>query len=60
MDKHSKWPIFLRMHGSVTPKMILPMLWVAGWSTAVTLISAKVHDCEFKFSPQKYNQAAKA
>ncbi|KAJ5743000.1 hypothetical protein N7533_010102 [Penicillium manginii] len=44
MDKHSKWPIFLRMHGSVTPKMILPMLWVAGWSTAVTLISAKVHD----------------
>ncbi|CAI7676810.1 unnamed protein product [Penicillium pancosmium] len=44
MDKHSKWPIFMRMHGSVTPKMILPMLWVAGWSTAITCISKFVHD----------------
>ncbi|KAJ5994997.1 hypothetical protein N7481_001974 [Penicillium waksmanii] len=44
MDKHSKWPMFMRMHGSVTPKMILPMLWVAGWSTAITCISKFVHD----------------
>ncbi|KAJ5241349.1 uncharacterized protein N7469_002940 [Penicillium citrinum] len=44
MDKHSKWPIFMRMHGSITPKMILPLVWVAGWSTAITCISKWVHD----------------
>ncbi|KAF1998792.1 UPF0187-domain-containing protein [Amniculicola lignicola CBS 123094] len=43
MDKHSKWPFFLRMHGSVLPKMILPLLVVAIWSTAITLICEKVH-----------------
>jgi putative membrane protein len=25
MSKHSKWPFFMRMHGSVFPKMILPL-----------------------------------
>ncbi|KAJ5099800.1 hypothetical protein N7532_006801 [Penicillium argentinense] len=44
MEKHSKWPIFMRMHGSVTPKMILPMIWIAGWSTAITCISKYLHD----------------
>jgi predicted membrane chloride channel (bestrophin family) len=43
MEKHSKWPIFMRMHGSVMPKMILPLLSVAAWSTLITLISKKVH-----------------
>ncbi|EPS34363.1 hypothetical protein PDE_09327 [Penicillium oxalicum 114-2] len=38
MDKHSKWPIFMRMHGSVTPKMIVPLLIVGGWATAITCI----------------------
>lgn len=46
MDKHSKWPVFMRMHGSVMPKMILPLLWVAGWSTAITCISRYVHSRE--------------
>jgi predicted membrane chloride channel (bestrophin family) len=46
MEKHSKWPIMLRMHGSVMPKMILPLLTVAAWSTAVTLFSRYVHDRE--------------
>ncbi|OOQ89829.1 UPF0187 domain membrane protein [Penicillium brasilianum] len=41
MDKHSKWPIFMRMHGSITPKMILPLALVGGWATAITCI------CEF-------------
>jgi len=31
------------MHGSVLPKMILPLFVVAAWSTAITLISEKVH-----------------
>lgn len=38
MDKHSKWPIFMRMHGSVTPKMILPILLVGAWATAISCI----------------------
>jgi len=28
--KHSKWPIFLQMHGSILPKMIVPLLTVGG------------------------------
>ncbi|KAE8151266.1 Bestrophin, RFP-TM, chloride channel-domain-containing protein [Aspergillus avenaceus] len=42
LDKHSKWPIFLRMHGSVLPKMILPLSFVAAWSTLITLLSRYV------------------
>jgi predicted membrane chloride channel (bestrophin family) len=38
MAKHSKWPFFMQMHGSVLPKMILPLTVVAIWSTAITLI----------------------
>lgn len=44
MDKHSKWPIFMRLHGSVMPKMILPMLLVAIWSTIITCISKFKHN----------------
>jgi predicted membrane chloride channel (bestrophin family) len=47
MAKHSKWPFFLRMHGSVLPKMILPLLVVAAWSTVITCI------CEFTKHPLK-------
>ncbi|KNG82504.1 hypothetical protein ANOM_009690 [Aspergillus nomiae NRRL 13137] len=43
LDKHSKWPTFLRMHGSVLPKMILPLCFVAVWATLITLISRFVH-----------------
>jgi predicted membrane chloride channel (bestrophin family) len=43
MDKHSKWPTFMRMHGSVMPKMILPLLTVAAWSTFITVFSKYVH-----------------
>ncbi|KAF2125122.1 UPF0187-domain-containing protein [Dothidotthia symphoricarpi CBS 119687] len=39
ISKHSKWPFFLRMHGSVFPKMIVPLTVVALWSTAITCIS---------------------
>ncbi|KAL2865638.1 UPF0187 domain membrane protein [Aspergillus lucknowensis] len=44
LDRHSKWPIMLRMHGSVMPKLILPIVFVAGWSTLITLLSHFVHD----------------
>lgn len=43
MAKHSKWPFFLRMHGSVLPKMILPLTVVALWSTLITCISQYVY-----------------
>ncbi|KAF2684605.1 UPF0187-domain-containing protein [Lentithecium fluviatile CBS 122367] len=44
MAKHSKWPFFLRMHGSVLPKMIVPLFVVAAWSTIITVICEKWHN----------------
>jgi hypothetical protein len=41
-QKHSKWPIFLRMHGSILPKLILPLAAVAAWTTLFTCISKLV------------------
>ncbi|TID20891.1 hypothetical protein E2P81_ATG05522 [Venturia nashicola] len=43
MSKHSKWPMFMRMHGSISPEMILPLLFVAGWSTLITCLSKFVY-----------------
>jgi putative membrane protein len=43
MSKHSKWPFFMRMHGSVFPKMILPLTVVTLWSTLITCISEFVY-----------------
>lgn len=39
--KHSKWPLFMQMHGSILPKMILPLLVVGAWSAAVTILCKK-------------------
>ncbi|PWY70252.1 UPF0187-domain-containing protein [Aspergillus heteromorphus CBS 117.55] len=47
LDRHSKWPIFLRMHGSIMPKMILPLGFVAIWATLITCISKWVHNTPF-------------
>jgi putative membrane protein len=44
MSRHTKWPTFMRMHGSILPKMILPLLFVGGWATFITCISFFVHD----------------
>ncbi|KAF2175997.1 UPF0187-domain-containing protein [Zopfia rhizophila CBS 207.26] len=44
LSHHSRWPIFLQLHGSVTPLMVLPLLFVGGWATAITCISFFVHD----------------
>lgn len=44
MAKHSKWPYFMRMHGSVFPKMILPITVVTIWATAITCISEFVYE----------------
>ncbi|KAF2715555.1 membrane protein [Pleomassaria siparia CBS 279.74] len=39
IQKHSKWPRALRIHGSVTPKLIIPVLGVTCWTTLVVVIS---------------------
>lgn len=39
IQKHSKWPIFLQMHGSIVPKMIIPLLCVGGWATCIVCVS---------------------
>jgi ion channel-forming bestrophin family protein len=38
-NTYSPLPYFMRLRGSVLPKMILPLLFVAGWSTMVTCIT---------------------
>lgn len=41
--RHSKWPYFLRLHGSVLPKMIIPLFFLGGWATAITCINRLVY-----------------
>ncbi|KAI3529948.1 hypothetical protein CABS01_04018 [Colletotrichum abscissum] len=36
--KHSKWPLFMQMHGSILPKMIVPLIWMSLWAAAITVI----------------------
>lgn len=42
IQKHSKWPLFMQMHGSILPKMILPLLAIGAWSTWITIVHMKV------------------
>lgn len=44
-SRHSKLPCFMRLHGSILPKMIMPVLVVGIWATSVTLISKHIKDC---------------
>ena len=39
LEEHRKVPYFLRMKGSITPRMIVPLVFVAIWSTIITCIS---------------------
>ncbi|PFH63206.1 hypothetical protein XA68_16645 [Ophiocordyceps unilateralis] len=43
MARHSRWPLLLRLHGSILPKLILPIALLSIWSTAITVVSIKVH-----------------
>ncbi|RPB21649.1 UPF0187-domain-containing protein [Terfezia boudieri ATCC MYA-4762] len=42
--RHSRLPWFLRLHGSILPKLVIPLLFIGGWATAVTAISRYVLD----------------
>ncbi|KAF5026682.1 hypothetical protein F66182_1231 [Fusarium sp. NRRL 66182] len=44
IQKHSKWPLVMQMHGSIMPKLIVPLFLLACWSTAITVISEKVYE----------------
>ena len=39
IEKHSKVPYFLRMRGSIAPRMIVPLVFVTCWATIITCIS---------------------
>lgn len=43
IEKHSKLPYFMRMHGSITPRMIIPLAFIGAWATLITCISKFVH-----------------
>ncbi|RDA92022.1 hypothetical protein CP533_0991 [Ophiocordyceps camponoti-saundersi (nom. inval.)] len=43
MARHSRWPLILRLHGSIMPKLILPVSLISIWSAAITIISIKLH-----------------
>lgn len=43
IQKHSKWPMILQLHGSILPKLILPLFLVACWATLITAIHMEVH-----------------
>ncbi|KAL8645755.1 MAG: hypothetical protein Q9210_006531 [Variospora velana] len=43
IERHSKLPYFLRMHGSITPRMIVPLAFVGAWATLITCISKFVY-----------------
>ncbi|KAF2808727.1 uncharacterized protein BDZ99DRAFT_488659 [Mytilinidion resinicola] len=42
--KHSKWPRAMQMHGSVMPKLFLPICFYSIWVTVVTAVSVCVQD----------------
>ncbi|KAK7403481.1 hypothetical protein QQX98_010760 [Neonectria punicea] len=43
ISKHSKWPLIMQMHGSIIPKLIIPLLFISAWATLITVISKEVH-----------------
>ncbi|KAJ8118478.1 hypothetical protein OPT61_g563 [Boeremia exigua] len=44
LDHHSKWPIFLRLHGSIMPEIVLRLWFVGGWAIMITCLSKWVYD----------------
>ncbi|KAI8952963.1 Bestrophin, RFP-TM, chloride channel-domain-containing protein [Xylaria longipes] len=51
ISKHSKWPLFLQLHGSITPKMIVPLLVIGAWASLITALSAKFDNIELSIQP---------
>ncbi|KAI1277001.1 Bestrophin, RFP-TM, chloride channel-domain-containing protein [Xylaria sp. FL0933] len=51
IDKHSKWPLFMQLHGSITPKMIVPLLAIGAWATLITVLSKEFEHIELSIEP---------
>ncbi|TGJ88615.1 hypothetical protein E0Z10_g172 [Xylaria hypoxylon] len=51
ISKHSKWPLFLQLHGSITPKMIVPLLAIGAWATLITVLSKEFESIELSIQP---------
>ncbi|RSL73103.1 hypothetical protein CEP53_000823 [Fusarium sp. AF-6] len=43
LQSHSKWPLVMQLHGSIIPKLMVPLILIAAWSTLITVISMRVH-----------------
>ncbi|KAF2828042.1 UPF0187-domain-containing protein [Ophiobolus disseminans] len=43
VTRHSKWPRALRMHGSVTPKILIRTIAIGIWAAIITTIHQRVH-----------------
>ena len=43
LERHSKVLYFMRMQGSITPRLLVPLAVVAAWATLITCISHFVH-----------------
>lgn len=35
---HSRYPDFMKLHGSILPKMLVPLLCITLWSTGITFL----------------------
>ncbi|KAF2641847.1 UPF0187 domain membrane protein [Massarina eburnea CBS 473.64] len=46
ISRHSRWPRALRIHGSVAPKLIIPMFCIACWTALIVVISEKVYSID--------------
>lgn len=57
LDRHSKLPFFMRMHGSILPKMLIPLLLIGCWATVITVITKYVHDRKGFIFALKTNRA---
>lgn len=44
MNHHSKWPYVFRVHGSVTPELIMPLLLVGAWTTLIWAVDQAATD----------------
>ncbi|KAI0405150.1 Bestrophin, RFP-TM, chloride channel-domain-containing protein [Xylaria palmicola] len=51
ISKHSKWPLFLQLHGSITPKMIIPIIALGAWASLITALSYKYEHIELSIQP---------
>jgi predicted membrane chloride channel (bestrophin family) len=51
IQKHSKWPFIFQMHGSILPKLVIPLLGMGGWATLITCLNQFVPGVEIAIQP---------